>query len=103
MIMPSALRYDYHNARGVRGAVCGWWLVVDCMWGGSVDVFRVGVGLLESCLAAFEHLLAQGRAVLRLSRVVLEAGHEGVVLGRALLLDDQHARRSHVLTREPKW
>ena len=77
-----------------------WLAGIECV--GSVDVFRVGVGLLEAGLAALEHLLPQRGAVLGLAGVALEAADEGIVLGRTLLLDDQHARRSHVLAREPR-
>ena len=69
----------------------------------SIDIFWVGVGLLESCLAALEHLLTQRHTIFRLTWIVLQASHEGFVLWRTLFLDNEHARSCLVVAGEPEW
>lgn len=69
----------------------------------SIEIFWVSVSLLESCLAALEHLLTQCHTVLRLAWVVLKASHEGFVLWRTLFLDNEHARSCLVVAGKPEW
>ena len=68
----------------------------------SICVVGVSIGLLEPSLAALEQLLSEGSAVFRLTRIGLQTGHEGVILRRALLLDDKHAWCALILSRKPR-
>ena len=67
----------------------------------SISIVGVAVCLLETDLAALEHLLTQTQTVLGLTGVVLQTLHVSVVLRRAFLLDDTHAGSRLVLPWEP--
>lgn len=69
--------------------------------GESIFVRGVGIGLVETGAPALEQHFSEGPALLRLLGVLLQAAHEGVVLGRALFFDDEHAGGLGVFPGEP--
>jgi hypothetical protein len=69
----------------------------------SITIFRVSISFFEASLTALKELLTETDAVLWFSRIVFEAGHEGIELWRTFFLDDKHAGCAAVLSGEPTY